>query len=254
MLKIKEHVQETPLIKTIRFYEWLEAVPGQFVMVWVPGVDEFPMSVSYNGNRFGITYQIIGEGTKALAEKKPGERIGVRGPYGKGFSISGKRLLFVAGGVGMAPIAPLVEQATSRGCSVDLVLGAKTSKELLFERRASKLGAKIHISTDDGTKGFKGFASDLAASVAANRKVNHIYTCGPEKMIVKVMELASRKKVPMQASLERIMKCGIGVCDSCALDGRHVCKDGPVFSLRELKSFEDFGWTKLDQSGRKVSV
>jgi len=254
MLKIKEHAHETPLIKTIRFYEYLDAVPGQFLMVWVPGVDEFPMSVSYSGNRFGITYQIVGQGTKALAAKKPGDRIGIRGPYGKGFSLSGKRLLLVAGGIGMAPLAPLVDQAAKRGCSVDLVLGARTSEELLFDRRASKAGAKIHISTDDGTRGFKGFAAELAGSVAANRKFNHIYTCGPEKMIVKVMDLALRKKVPMQASLERIMKCGIGVCDSCALDGRHVCKDGPVFSLKELKSFEDFGRTKLDSSGRKVPI
>ncbi len=154
----------------------------------------------------------------------------------------------------MAPIAPLVDQATSRGCSVDLVIGAKSANELLFERRVSKVGAIMHVSTDDGTKGFKGFASDLADSVAGNRKLNHIYTCGPEKMIVKVMDLASRKKIPMQASLERMMKCGIGVCDSCALDGKHVCRDGPVFSLKELRSFEDLGKTKLDQAGRKVPV
>jgi len=254
MLKIKDHVSETSSTKTIRFYEWLEAVPGQFVMVWVPGVDEFPMSVSYSGNSFGITYQIVGDGTRALAKKTPGERIGIRGPYGRGFSLSGKRLLLVAGGLGMAPIAPLVDQAMSRGCSVDLVIGAKSAKELLFERRVTKVGANVHISTDDGTKGFKGFASDLADSVIRNRKVNHIYTCGPEKMIVKVMDLASRKKIPMQASLERMMKCGIGVCDSCALDGRHVCRDGPVFSLKELRSFEDFGKTKLDQAGRKVPI
>lgn len=254
MLKIKEHVQETTQTKTIRFYDWLEAVPGQFVMVWVPGVDEFPMSVSYSGNWFGITYQIVGEGTKALAEKKPGERIGIRGPYGRGFSISGRRLLLVAGGLGIAPLAPLVDQAADRGCSIDLVLGARTNKELLFERRASRAGAKVHVSTDDGSKGFRGIASDLAQNIAGGAKFNHIYACGPEKMIVKIVELAARKKIPMEASLERIMKCGIGVCDSCALDGLHVCKDGPVFSLKELRNFEDLGRTKLDQTGRKIPI
>jgi len=254
MLKIKEHSRETPLIRTIRFREKLPADPAQFVMVWVPGVDEFPMSVSYVGSRFGITYQIIGEGTKALAAMKTGEKIGIRGPYGRGFSLKGRRILVVAGGAGMAPIAPLLEEASKRRIKVDLVLGARTKEGLLFEKRARKSGASVHISTDDGTKGFKGFATELAWSLLQGNKFDAIYACGPEKMAAKLMDMATKKRTPMEASLERIMKCGIGICDSCAIDGRHVCKDGPVFSIKELKSFEDFGMTKLNQSGRKVPV
>jgi dihydroorotate dehydrogenase electron transfer subunit len=223
-------------------------------MVWVPGVDEFPMSVSYSGKDFGITYQILGEGTKALSRIKAGDKIGIRGPYGNGFSFKGRKVLVVGGGVGMAPIAPLIDIAVRKKAKVDLVLGARSSMDLIFEKRASRAGAKVHVSTDDGSKGFKGFASDLAADLMEDYKPDQLYVCGPEKMIAKLAVLASKKNIPMQASLERHMKCGIGVCDSCAIDGVHVCKEGPVFSLDDLCRFEDLGKTKLDPAGRKVPV
>ena len=254
MFTIAEHRDETSATRTIVFEEKLATVPGQFVMVWVPGVDEFPMSASYTSKDFGITYQIIGDGTKALAAKNVGEKIGIRGPYGKGFAIHGKKLIVVAGGLGMAPLAPFIEESVDHKATVDLILGAKSAGELLFEARAAKAGARMHTSTDDGSKGFKGLATELAASVLKEGKFDCIYACGPEKMIARLLEIAERHRTPMQASLERIMKCGIGICDSCAIDGRHVCKDGPVFSERELVSFEELGKTKLDTSGRKVPV
>lgn len=253
MLAIARHVDDAPAVKTVRFEESMLAAPGQFVMVWVPGVDEFPMSVSFIGEQFGFTYQILGDGTKALAKSKPGDIIGIRGPYGRGFSIKGKRLLMVAGGLGMAPVAPFVEQAVEHGSSVDLVIGAKSAANLLFEKRAGDAGAKVHISTDDGSKGFRGFASDLAAELMKER-FDAAYACGPESMIVKVLGTATDRMVPLQASLERLMKCGIGVCDSCAIDGKHVCRDGPVFSDKELMTFGDFGRAKLDASGRKMQI
>lgn len=251
---ISEHLDETPTTRTIIFREKLNAVPGQFVMVWVPRVDEFPMSASYTSDRFGITYQVVGQGTKALATKKVGERIGIRGPYGKGFAIHGKRLLMVAGGAGMAPLAPFIEESLEHKATVDLVMGAKTAAELLFEERAAHCGARVHVSTDDGSRGFKGLATEAAASVLERAKFDCIYACGPEKMITGLLRIAENHRTPMQASLERMMKCGIGICDSCALDGRHVCKDGPVFSERELRAFEELGRTKLDTNGRKVPV
>jgi dihydroorotate dehydrogenase electron transfer subunit len=223
-------------------------------MVWVPGIDEFPMSVSYPGKDFGITYQVLGEGTKALAKKAIGDRIGIRGPFGNGFTLKGKRILIVAGGVGMAPIAPLIDEARKKRLEVNLVLGAKSRKDLVFEKRASRSGAKVHIATDDGSKGFKGFASGLAKELLGKDKPDHMYACGPEMMIVKLVAMASERRIPMQASLERYMKCGIGICDSCAIDGMHVCKDGPVFSMPELRRLTNLGRTKLDPSGRKVAV
>jgi dihydroorotate dehydrogenase electron transfer subunit len=254
MFKVAGQRAETPSTMTVRFLGGLDAVPGQFVMVWVPGVDEFPMSVSYPGARFGITYQVLGDGTKALAMRKRGDVIGIRGPYGKGFQLSGRKVLVVTGGLGIAPVAPLLEMAKKKRVAVDLVLGARTKSELLFEQRSEAARAEVYVSTDDGSKGFKGFASDLALELIEKNRYEGLYTCGPEKMIAKLVELAIKKRIPIQASLERIMKCGIGICDSCALDGMHVCRDGPVFSLQHLRRFVELGKTKLDLAGRKVPI
>lgn len=254
MHAVKEHLNETPSIRTIRLTGELHAVPGQFVMVWVPGVDEFPMSLSYIGEDFGITYQILGEGTKALAGKRVGQKIGVRGPYGKGFAIHGRKLLTVGGGAGMAPLGPFIEEAVRHNKSVTAVVGARTAQELLFERRSSAAGADVHVTTDDGSVGVKGLATELAGELLSKGDFDTLYACGPEKMIVGLLELASSGTVELQASLERYMKCGIGVCDSCALDGKHVCCDGPVFKDRDLRSFEQLGRTRLDATGKRTPL
>jgi dihydroorotate dehydrogenase electron transfer subunit len=254
MYTIKEHLDETPSIKTIRLAGDFEAIAGQFVMVWVPGVDEFPMSLSYTGEGFGVTYQVLGDGTKALGNKRPGEKIGIRGPYGKGFAIHGKRLLAVGGGTGMAPLGLFVEDAVEHKASVTAIVGARTAKELLFESRCRKAGAEVLITTDDGSTGFKGLATELANEILAKKKFDMVYACGPEKMVVGLLSLVKGKSLGLQASLERHMKCGIGICDSCALDGKHVCRDGPVFADTELRSFEQLGKTKLDVTGRKTPL
>lgn len=254
MLRTAEQVDESRSTRTIRFEGEMDAQPGQFAMIWVPGVDEFPMSLSYMGRRFGVTYQVVGEGTRALSRTPEGGLVGMRGPFGRGFSVKGERLLVVAGGVGIAPTAPLVEVALRGGAAVDLVLGARTEAELVFERRCAEAGAEVHVSTDDGTKGRKGFATDLASELVGKERYDHVYACGPERMIHAMMRVCRDEGLPMQASVERIMKCGIGVCDSCALDGRHVCTDGPVFDRNELERFEEFGRTRLDRTGRKVDI
>lgn len=252
--RVRNQVDETPSIKTVRMDGRLDAIPGQFVMVWVPGVDEFPMSVSYIGEQFGVTYKVLGEGTKALASLAPGESIGIRGPYGRGFTVRGKRILAVAGGTGMACLSPLIERARADGVSVDVALGARTRREILMRERCAKAGAQIHVTTDDGSEGVKGFATDGARHLLDKGGYDGLYTCGPERMIVGVLEASKAFDVPLQASLERHMKCGIGVCDSCAIDGRHVCIDGPVFSGEELMTLTDLGKVKLSPSGARVPI
>jgi dihydroorotate dehydrogenase electron transfer subunit len=254
MLRVVSNVEESRIVKTIRLDASVQAAPGQFAMLWVPGVDEFPMSVSYVGDEVGFTYQIVGDGTKALGGARPGEVIGVRGPYGRGFALSGRRILVVAGGLGIAPTAPLIEQAVRSGAKVDLVLGAKSSDELIFETRCSDAGAAVHVSTDDGSKGFKGFATELASEMLRNGDYDSAYTCGPERMIVSLLDICDKLGVPLQASIERFMKCGIGICDSCAIDGFHVCTDGPVFDDETLKRLGQLGKKKLDLAGREVSI
>lgn len=254
MVRVAEHRDESRSVRTMRFHGSMEATPGQFVMVWVPRADEFPMSVSYAGDRFGITYQVVGEGTEVLSRLVEDDLVGIRGPFGRGFALSGKKMMIVAGGLGIAPTAPLVEVARKAGADVHLVLGAKSSTDLAFEERCGSSGAHVHVSTDDGSKGHAGFATELAASLLDEMTFDSVYACGPERMIVKMMGICRDRGLPMQASIERIMKCGIGVCDSCALDGKHVCRDGPVFRLEELEAFSELGRTKLDRTGKKTGI
>jgi len=248
--KIINVVGETPQHKTFFFDAEINATPGQFLMVWVPGVDEVPMSLSYVGKEAGITVEKVGEATEALHRMKEGDKIGLRGPYGKGFKILGKKALFVAGGTGIAPMMPLIKKY---GGEKHVVLGAKTKELLLFTHELKKI-SNLHISTDDGSAGYKGFASKLAEEIMEKEGFDVVYTCGPELMMKKILDLCLEKGIKMQASLERYMKCGVGICDSCSINGYHVCKDGPVFDESTLAKIEDFGKWKRNEAGKKVEI
>lgn len=245
--------KENTDVKTFLFEYPETTAPGQFFMIWIPSVDEIPMSVSYINKRGikGITFERVGDATKALFELNEGDKIGVRGPYGNGFKISGKRILFVGGGTGIAMIAPAVEEAISKNMSTTVILGVKSKKELFFENRFKKCGAKLYVSTDDGSLGYKGLATELAKEIIADNEFDLVLTCGPETMMKKLYEIC--RDIPFQASLERYMKCGIGICGQCCIDkGLRVCVEGPVFDGETLKDIEDFGVFKRDPSGRKV--
>jgi len=250
IVEIIETKSEAKDIKTFRFRYNKKVSPGQFFMVWIPGIDEIPMSASYTDNLKGVTVERIGEATSALHNLKAGDKIGIRGPYGNGFSTPKGKTLFVAGGTGIIPIASLVEKI-KRGV---VVFGAKTKDNLIFLDRIRQKASKPYISTDDGSFGWHGFASDLAKKVLGKEKFSQIITCGPEKMMKKILGLGLEYKIPVQASLERYMKCGIGICDSCAINGYHVCKDGPVFDDKILRKMLDFGRFKRDCCGRRVRV
>ena len=133
------------------------------------------------------------------------------------------------------------------------MLGARTKELLLFSDELEEISS-LHISTDDGSFGFKGFASDLAREIMEKEEFDIVYTCGPEIMMKKVLDLSMEKNVQMQASLERYMKCVVGLCDSCAIDGYHVCKDGPVFDSSILAKIKDFGKWKRNEAGKRVEI
>lgn len=254
IVKIHDVKNETHDVKTITFKDDCKAFAGQFVMVWLPGVDEVPMSLSYIGDEKGVTIKNVGKTTKALHLLKSRDKIGIRGPYGNYFDLKGKRFLAIAGGIGIAPLAPLIETAQSKKKSIDLALGAKTSEELLFLDRLKNRCKDLFIATDDGSKGYQGFVSDMVAEILEKEEYDEILTCGPELMIKKVADIAKPRNIPVQASLERFMKCGVGICDSCAIDGYHVCKDGPVFSDKILSKLDDFGRFRRDACGRKHKI
>lgn len=252
---IEEILDETPTIKTFFFKDEMTISGGQFVMVWLPGVDEIPMSVSYTGELTGITVAKVGDATEKLHQLKVGSKLGIRGQYGNGFDINNaKRILAVAGGCGSAPIGPILNEAVKTGKKMLFVIGARTSNELLFKRRAIDLGIKVDISTDDGTDGHHGFVTERVAELLSSEKFDLILTCGPEIMLKKVVELGKKNNVSVQASLERYMKCGIGICDSCSINGLQVCRDGPVFDGEVLSKLGEFGKSQRDACGRKIEI
>jgi len=250
--KIINATQETSNVKTITFDFPNTVIPGQFFMIWIPGIDEIPMSVSYiEKNIKGITFKKVGDATKELFDLKKGDKIGVRGPYGNGFKIEGKKLLLVAGGTGIAMIAPVAEEVARKKLSAFIILGAKNKDELFFENRIKKLDITLHISTDDGSKGFKGQAADIAKELIQKNKFDLVLTCGPELMMKKLLQIC--ENTSFQASLERYMKCSIGICGQCCVGkGIRVCKEGPIFDKKTLKNIEDFGVFKRNAAGIKI--
>ncbi len=226
---------------------------GSFFMIWLPGVGEVPLSVTFQPGYvdtpgpFGITILPIGPVTKALCEVKPGDLIGVRGPLGKGFQLKdAKNVLLVAGGIGVAPFGS--GSSVLEGRNVTAIIGAQTAHALVFEDLAMKLGWDVHITTDDGSKGFKGFTTQKMDELDLS-KFDLVLTCGPEIMMKGVVDKALAANVEVQASLERYMKCGVGVCDACAMGGFCICSDGPVFDGKQLTTIDEFGGPHRDASG-----
>lgn len=242
---IKDIIQETKTVKSLSFYfpPARKANPGQFLMVWIPGVDEIPMSVaSVDGSDVKIQVAKVGEATKALHREKVGGYIGLRGPYGRGYSLKGYKHLLVGGGVGSAPLLYLAEKLRERNKSVTVLLGAKTREELLNEKRFVDLGCEVKVTTEDGSKGHRGLVTHLLPKLLEKEKEYRIKTCGPEPMMKAVYEIAKKYncQFPVEASIERIMKCGIGLCNSCDCGGHNICKDGPVLNLDFLIKNTEF--------------
>jgi len=112
----------------------------------------------------------------------------------------------------------------------------------------------VIAATEDGGYGVRGLASEVAEAELRKNSYDMIYTCGPELMIKRILDLSMQHSIPIQASLERIIKCGIGICGSCIIDSLRVCREGPVFDGEVLRSLEDLGTVKRDHSGRRVPV
>jgi dihydroorotate dehydrogenase electron transfer subunit len=246
-VRITAVTQETPSVRTFSFSPGFSFRPGQFVMVTIPGIDEIPMALS---RADAITVQRVGDATEALFRTEPGDLLGMRGPFGNGFPSSG-RTLAIAGGVGAAPIRPLVMTG-----EVDcLIIGARTAEELLFIPELSKR-TRVMVATDDGSSGYHGPVTRLLKEVSLSGYAQ-VCVCGPERMLHAVLMSLDAAGIAGRSyfSLHRYMKCGIGVCGSCCIDpdGRRVCRDGPVFAGDTLLGSE-LGKYCRDASGRRKSV
>ncbi len=223
------------------------AAPGRFLMIHCTGALDplLPRPMSFHrfrevdGERqFAVLYDVRGRGTAWLSERQAGDALTVFGPLGRGFEVdpASENVLLVAGGLGIAGVVSLADEAVAAGRSVTLLQGARTAPKLCPPEH---LPAEVEAvsATDDGSEGHAGRVTELLA--ARVPWADQVFACGPnamfESMAAVVRELRTRK--PVQALLEERMGCGTGVCYGCAVFTRKgvrlVCRDGPRMELRE---------------------
>jgi len=277
----------------------LPAQAGQFVMVWLPGLDEKPFSIM-NDSPLALAVAIVGPFTTALSQKAIGDQIWVRGPYGHGFEVNGQpplligggsqttgsraslparthqpppligggsqttgsraslparthqrplliggrsqttgsraslpartcqRPLLIGGGSGAAPLVLLAKQMAPKVEEISVALGASTASRLMLAERFRAIGCRVHLATDDGSTGYAGTIVEAVTPLIEAKVVDTVYACGPEGMLINLAQLCINTGTPCQISLERYMRCGIGLCGSCHCGELLVCQDGPV--------------------------
>jgi dihydroorotate dehydrogenase (NAD+) catalytic subunit len=233
-----------------------ESYPGQFVMVWDPGIDEIPISIAHATPDGVLELAIadVGDCSHSLQQKQVGDIIGLRGPFGNGFTISGDRIGMVAGGYGAAPLRFAAERARASGKDVILFAGAQRRADLLYLTEFRELGCDVQVATEDGSAGCRGVVTELFEELlAVGEAFDQVLSCGPELMLLRVCELTKKAKLPTQVSVERIIKCSCGACGACDLGGYQVCKEGPVFPAEALAQTE-FGRWKRAKSGRRIPL
>ncbi len=256
-------------MKNSKNENYITPKPGQFVMIWVPGIDEIPMSISgcdNNGN-WAITVKNVGECTNAMCKLNIGDYIGVRGPLGNHFKLptnNSKKIFIIGGGIGMAPLKFLSTKLTEMKIKHTLVEGAKDKNDLMFMEYfqiSTSDYSEVDYCTDNGSHGTKGVASYVFKEIVEKLTEKNlpnliVYSCGPEIMLYKLFQICQEYNIEYYASLERIMRCGCGLCGLCTLDplGLLVCKDGPIFNSKTLKKIQDFGKYQRDFTGKKIGI
>jgi dihydroorotate dehydrogenase electron transfer subunit len=259
MVRLQAIRRESETVKVFTFKDEIcaNARPGQFIMAWALGAEEVPMSLTLMDGEEGtasIAVKRVGETTESLHQLARGAVIGVRGPYGNGFTVNRGVALIVGGGVGLSPLLPLAESLAKGGAPVTVVAGAKTKGELIFLRRFKRACDVIAV-TEDGSYGLRGLATQaLIELLKERRRFKSVYACGPELMMKEIIKATARYRIPTQVSLERYMKCGVGICGSCVVGKYRVCRDGPIFSDRLLRRIGEFGRWRRDAAGRAVPV
>lgn len=219
--------------------------PGQFYMISIPGMDEKPLSV-FDFESAEITFAIknIGPFSKKLFQLKPGDMIALKGPLGNGFTIIDNPCLLIGGGCGASPLYFLYKVLKKQNTDAFFIAGGKNAVEMKFLENIDQ----IVFEADNQ------LVTDIFPNYNELMKYHAIYVCGPEIMIKKVLEHCTGFSGLVQVSLERYMKCGLGLCGSCSLDntGDRVCCEGPVFNRKQLENIIEFGQYKRDKYGTKL--
>lgn len=222
-----------------------EMHPGQFVQVHI---DDSPSTylrrpisinmVDYERNEILLLVAAIGEGTRHLVRKKPGEKVNCLLPLGNSFTMprsTDERFLLVGGGVGIAPMLFLGKRLVEMGVRPSFLLGARTADELLEKDMFSELG-DLYLTTEDGSEGEKGYVTNH--SILKEEQFDRIATCGPKPMMMSVARYAKQNDIACEVSLENDMACGLGACLCCVEDTTDghicVCTEGPVLNIKKL--------------------
>ncbi len=238
-------------LRIFYFDKGLNANPGQFVFTWIPGHQEKPFSIAYN-DPLVLVVRKVGYHTSKLFELQEGDKVMIRGPYGNGIKFhKDAKVILVGGGTGAAPLYFLAKKLNHP----KIFLGGKTKKQLILEEEFKKEG-ELFISTDDGSKGYKGYVTDHLRRYLHHCKNSDIYffNCGPEKMMKAAFDI-QKEHVPLTniyCCIERVCSCGIGLCGKCDFDGKRICVDGPVIDGLELSQSKDFGNARRDKTSKKV--
>lgn len=227
---------------------------GQFIMCTVFGAGEFAVSLPFGpeNDRPHLSVRQVGKVTRALHELRPGDKIGVRGPFGNGFpfeEIKGKNVIYVAGGIGLIPlrssIVHVLQHREDFG-RILLIYGSKTAKELMYRYMIDEWkkieGFETYFTIDNPEPGWDdhvGFVHTLIAPASIPVKDTVAFVCGPPLMfnaVIGELGKAGLKDEAIVSTLERHMKCGIGKCQHCAIGRTLVCTDGPVYTYRQIKT------------------
>lgn len=237
--RVAEVRTENLKTRTLIFDAPLEDVqPGQYLMAWLPGLDEKPFSISGDAP-LAITIADVGPFSHGLIQLEKGDRVWVRGPFGRGFTLTSQSHLLVGGGYGAAPLSLLARRARELGHRVVVALGAKTEDELMMVATFEDLGCQVYTVTEDGSCGVRGLVTAAVEEAYDACKPEALYACGPNPMLLALAAYAREKRLPAQLSFEALIRCGIGLCGSCELPeavcaqlgipaGFLVCHDGPV--------------------------
>ena len=215
-----------------------DPLPPQFIMLWLPGVEEIPLSiVDYKDDILRVTVRDRGPTShKLVYDTRIGEILGFRGPFGKPFTLNKDKYVLIAGGLGAPPILFTLKTLLRKGVKdVVYVVGARTKSLLLYVDEVKSLGVKVHVATDDGSAGFKGLVTELIDKIIDMYDGYEFIACGPSDMLrtlsLKLYELGY---YDAKVIAESIVKCGMGVCGSCVLGkGLLLCTDGPWFTVKD---------------------
>ena len=235
------------LIRLQASFSLPEIFPGQFVNIEVKNTDEIflrrPFSVfevDYTNKIISIIVKILGRGSKKLTELKVNDIVNLIMPLGKSFTYPNKndKILLVGGGSGVAPMLFLAKESQLPRENVDIILGARTKDDLIDISGYTKFG-NLHCTTEDGSKGSKGFVIHHPRILNSIKEYSKIYACGPDAMMKAVAGIAKQSNIFCEVSLENLMACGFGVCLCCiepTVKGNVcICTEGPVFNINDLK-------------------